>query len=327
MLIVMETKNEPQEKKEGAQVAGNIKPPTQIGERWRKAHKNKVTFSKIVREIKRPFQQLYAPIDIIVRLSKKLKQAEREFPTVGSLSETIDLLNRGASICRFGDGEFNCLRWNVSSKSPSLPPPPQIPHSAEFVLAQRLEEVLVTPSSEQLIVAIPPFNPICSPYKYGWWNFWQAYWSENWDFLREKLMNRTFGNSFVSRQDVFYEVDIEKIRSVWSDRDVVFVVGKNSRFFDEPRLFSSIKSAEYLFVEPTHAYRHYETTLQQALTFDKNKLFIICAGYMATVLAFDLHHHGYQALDMGHLPNCYKEYLKEAPRPEWMPTTIVRKPV
>ena len=138
-------------------------------------------------------------------------------------------------------------------------------------------------------------------------------------------MNRSFGNSFVSRAPVFNEVDVEKIRPIWSGRDVVFVVGRNSRFFDEPRLFDNIQSVEYLFVEPVRAYAHYDTTLQQALTFDRSKLFIICTGYMATVLAFDLHHHGYQALDMGHLPNCYREYMKEAPPPEWMPYTIVRK--
>ena len=137
-------------------------------------------------------------------------------------------------------------------------------------------------------------------------------------------MNRTFGNSFVSRESVFHEVEVEKIRAIWSGRDVVFVVGKNSRFFDDPRLFSSIRSAEYLFVEPQDAWRYYDATLEKALTFDTNKLFVICAGYMATVLAFDLYHHGYQALDMGHLSNCYAEYLKEAPRPECLAKTIVR---
>jgi len=138
------------------------------------------------------------------------------------------------------------------------------------------------------------------------------------------MMNRTFGNTDVSRISVFHEVDVEKIRSIWAGRDVVFVTGKNSRFFDDPRLFDSMKSVKYMFVEPVDAWRHYEETLEKALTFDKSKLFIICAGFMATLLAFDLHHHGYQALDMGHLPNCYAEYLKEAPSPECLAKVIVR---
>jgi len=298
--------------------AGNIAAPFQVGDRWRKTHKNPVNISKIIREIKKPFQQLYAPIDIIFNRAKKLKQAQREYPTVWSLGETMDRLIRGASICRYGDGEFRCLHsLNIAA-----------PQSAERILAQRLAEALATPTTEQLIIAIPPFNSKYNTKKnqYGWLNFWENYWSVNWDWLRNKLMNRTFGNSFVSRADVFYEVDIEKIRSIWADRDVVFVVGRNSRFFDEPRLFGSMASAEFLFVEPTRAYVHYDAVLQQALAFEKSKLFVICAGFMATVLAFDLHHHGYQALDMGHFPNCYREYLQEAPRPEWLPEVIERKP-
>ena len=294
----------------------NIGPPHRIGDRWRKAHKSKTSISKIIREIKRPFLHLYAPVDIIFRRSKKLKQAEKEFPTVLSLKETVDLMIGGASICRFGDAEFGCLQWQYTADQ----------HSPEWAISHRLEKVLMTPSSEQLIVAIPPWNPKHnnSPRKYGWLNFWQMYWSIYWEFLREKLMNRTFGNSFVSRDAVFYEVDLERIRAIWAGRNVVFVVGKNSHFFDEPRLFDNMKSVEYLFVEPVHAYRNYETVLRQALTFDKSNLFFISAGYMATALAFDLHHHGYQALDMGHLPNCYREYLKESPRPEWISETIVR---
>jgi len=245
----------------------------------------------------------------------KLKQAEKEFPTILSLNETVDLLIGGASICRFGDGEFNCLHWQHSTDAQAR------------AFAQRLEEVLATPTSEQIIIAALPFN---CPYntskrKYGWLNFWEDYWSRHWDFLRGKLTNRTFGNANVSRNSVFHEVDVEKIRSIWTDKNVVFVTGKDSRFFDDPRLFGNMKSVEYLFVEPVDAWRHYEVALEKALTFDKNKLFIICAGFMATVLAFDLHHHGYQALDMGHLPNCYAQYLKEAPTPEWLPRTVVRK--
>lgn len=294
---------------------GNIKPPVQIGERWRKASKNKVSLSKIIREIKRPFAKLYAPIDIIFNRAPKLKQIEKEFPTVLSHHETIDLLINGASICRYGNAEFDCLRWQDSADR----------LSPEWKISKRVEEVLVTPSSEQLVIAIPSFNPKHgNPRKYGWLRFYQYYWSAHWDFLKERLTNRTFGNSFISRCAAFYEVDIEKFRSVWSGRDVVFVTGKDGRFFDEPRLFSNIKSAEYLFVEPKDAYKHYERTLLEALTFDKSRLFIICAGIMATVLAFDLYHQGYQALDMGHLPNCYREYLKEAPRPEWLPDIIAR---
>ena len=313
----METaQNQIQEK---SSTVGNIESPTPFrigGRRWFKVSKSPASWSKVVREIKRHlWVPLYAPFDIHYNRLPKLRQAEKEFPTILSLNKTVDLLISGASICRFGDGEFNCLHWQHSSDAQAK------------VFARRLEEVLATPSSEQLVIAAPQFN--CphntSRRKYGWLNFWEDYWSRHWDFLRGKLMNRTFGNTDVSRVSVFYDVEVEKIRSIWAGRDVVFVTGKNSRFFDDPRLFDNMKSVEYMFVESVDAWRNYDEALEQALTFDKSKLFIICAGFMATVLAFDLHHHGYHALDMGHLPNCYAEYLKEAPKPEWLPRTIVRK--
>lgn len=299
----------------GTSIAGSIEPPTA---------KHRDIVWEIKAKIKKQIRRFFAPIDIVFHRSHKLKQAEKEFPAVLSLNETVDLLINGASISRFGDGEFNCLRWQHSKKK----------QSPEWILARRLEEVLAycaTPHSpnypNQLVIAIPPFNPVHNnpPNAYGWLGSWEYYWTKRWRFLRGKLMNRTFGNSFISRDAAFYEVSVEKFRSVWSDRDVVFVVPKNGRFFDEPRLFDNMRSVEYLFVEPTYAYRHYDTTLQRALTFDKSKLFIICAGFMATVLAFDLYHHGYQALDMGHLPNCYRQYLKEAPSPESLAKVDVRK--
>lgn len=44
-------------------------------------------------------------------------------------------------------------------------------------------------------------------------------------------------------------------------------------------------------------------------------------GPTATVLAVELSDNGYQALDMGHFPNCYLEFLGEAKRPEVYPMT------
>jgi len=52
-------------------------------------------------------------------------------------------------------------------------------------------------------------------------------------------------------------------------------------------------------------------------------LCLIAAGPTACVLAADLSARGYQALDIGHLTNCYLEYLGEASKPEVLP--MIRK--
>ena len=53
--------------------------------------------------------------------------------------------------------------------------------------------------------------------------------------------------------------------------------------------------------------------------FEKNVLFMVAAGPTATVLSYDLWKDGYQALDVGHLPNSYDEFLGEIISPENIP--------
>lgn len=297
--------------------SGKIAPPSRVGERVRSPHKSPASIHKIIREIKRPLVSIFfAPLDIIFNKSKQLKQIQNDFPKVMSLNETIDLLIAGASICRFGDGEFREMRLHLNAQEPS----------PKKKMAQRLAKVLAVNSTDRCVIAVPPYRleHERKTFRYGWLDVWQFMWLENWEFIGKRLTGRTFGNAYVSRNAGFHEISLEKYRKIWAGKDVVFITGKNGRFFDEPRLFDCIHSAEYLFVDPLNAYEQYDEILQQALTFNKSTLFIICAGFLATFLAYELHNSGYQALDLGHLPNCYRQYLKEAPRPEKIAAVRIR---
>jgi glycosyltransferase family protein len=235
---------------------------------------------------------------------------EREFPKIVSLTDTVDALIRGASISRFGDGELMIiLKYNLGFQVYSEK------------LAQRLSGILAYPTNEKVIVGLYPFR-IGTPHETRLSNgflYSEQFYATYWKRLRKILVLPEYGNPFVSRAAVFYEVPLEKIRSIWAQRDVVFVVGANSRFFLEPRLFDNIRSAEYIYVKAKNCFEDYDEILKQSLTHDKSKLFFISCGPTATVLAFDLAQQGYQAIDMGHLPNCYKHYLREADAPETTP--------
>ena len=65
------------------------------------------------------------------------------------------------------------------------------------------------------------------------------------------------------------------------------------------------------------------TILDECLKESPDKLFLLSAGPTATILAYDLAQRGYQALDIGHLPNCYDQYLGTIVAPEVLPN--VRK--
>jgi len=243
-------------------------------------------------------------------LRRRLPMVESEFPKIWSLTNTVDTLIKGASICRLGDGELMIiLKYSIGFQVYSKK------------LAQRLSEILAFPTNENLIVGLYPFR-IGTPHETRLSNgflYTEQFYAKYWKRLRNIIVQKEYGNPFVSRAAVFHEVPLEKIRSIWAQRDVIFVVGKNSRFFLDPRLFDNIHSAEYIYVQAKNCFEDYDEILKQALSHNKSKLFFISCGPTATVLAFDLAQQGYQALDMGHLPNCYKQYLGEEEMPEKTP--------
>lgn len=247
---------------------------------------------------------------------KRLKQIENEYPNVLSTTETLnEIINNGKSISRFGDGEYNLLmkgrkKGNIFQKKNKK-------------LKLRLEEILNS-KKDNILICISPIkskgnyheNPEFKK-KFGY--FMEMYWLANWEELKEILKNDNYGNALISRKDVFNENQLENIKQIWNNKDIVFVYSKTGRFEKDDRLFNNIKSFEEIFIPALNAFDKYDDILKECLTKEKNKLFLIAGGPTATILAYDLSNLGYQALDIGHLPNCYKEYLGEILTPEILP--------
>ena len=251
------------------------------------------------------------------RVSKEemllLKKYEKEFPQVLTTVETIELMVKNkASLCRYGDAEFDiCNQENELD-------PYQRPSDK---LTNRLIEILQSPIDDRVVICIPPFN-----YKYnniekyyGELSFWQWYWLKKYNRIKPLLNKNIYGNSFVSRDAVFFENELSFIKQIWEKRDVVFVYGENGRLDLNSDLFDNINQYKTLLVPPTHAFDKYDDILDKCMREDKNRLFLIAAGPTATVLAYDLSKEGYQALDIGHLPNCYEQYLGNIVSPESLP--------
>jgi len=75
-------------------------------------------------------------------------------------------------------------------------------------------------------------------------------------------------------------------------------------------------------VPPTNAYSDYSRIYSECLSYHTEHLFLIAAGPTATVLVADLSALGYQAIDIGHISNCYHQYLGEADAPESIPLVV-----
>lgn len=242
----------------------------------------------------------------------RLNHIENIFPAVLSTSETLEIIiKNNASICRFGDAEFDISNFEKKND------PYQTPSKK---LSKRLQEILLTPTTLKLIIAIPPFNPLHNnPPYYKNISFWEWYWLNRYEKLSPLLKNSKYGNSFVSRDAVFFENELSEIKKIWEDRKVVFVVSSNGRFIFEPRLFDNTKERETILVPATSAFNEYDRILSEAKKYSKEYLFLIAAGPTACVLAYDLSNLGYQAIDMGHISNCYLQFLGEAKAPETLP--------
>lgn len=245
---------------------------------------------------------------------KKLDVIEKIFPRVLTLDETLDMiLNKNISITRFGDGEFNLLSENLKAQN--------IFQTKNNKLKERLIEILNS-SEKKVLVCISPLRT--ENYKtvidYQEPFFMERYWLNKWDELKDYFSSdKIYGNALFSRRDIFYECKLDKIKKIWEDRKVVFVYSKKGRFEIDNRLFNNIKEYEEIFIPALNAFDKYEEILEKCCKKNKEYLFLIAAGPTATVLAYDLALKGYQAIDIGHFPNCYKEYLGEILSPEILP--------
>lgn len=235
------------------------------------------------------------------------------FPHVLSIAETMELIvSSRLSVARFGDAEFDIARRLNATDSYQTP-------SEE--LSKRLLSILKSGSHDNLLVCIPPYYCKFNNKKNFYKNisFWEWYWMENFQSLNQYFCKTGYGNSFISRNTVFYELPLDKIRKIWEGRKVVFVVGRGARFKYDERLFGNILEISIVEVPPTNAFSEYTRILNDCLTFEINHLFLIAAGPTATILVADLDALGYQAIDIGHISNCYHQYLGEADAPESIP--------
>lgn len=115
------------------------------------------------------------------------------------------------------------------------------------------------------------------------------------------------------------QVGIDKWKSVWNERKIVFVTGEGSRFNFKHILFDNIAESEVVLSSATHAIRDIPRLLGELSKKDKDVLFLISLGPAATILAYELTLLGYQAIDIGHITSCYDAVFHGAPSPEKLP--------
>lgn len=224
--------------------------------------------------------------------------------TLGYTETLSKIRDEGLSFARFGDGEMLLaskadFALGFQENSPKL--------------RKELDRILLN-LNEELLVGMSPF----------WRNeHWDKVFVEVWPHMRELIPQQAtvYGSAYVTRSAAFWKEKrglVDSWRSVWEGRKVVIVAGRRSRFELVPELFDNVKSVELIESEPVNAFKDVPRLVGE-LKGRKDSLVLISLGAAATVLASKLSEVGVQALDVGHISNCYNNVFNGGPTPEKLP--------
>ena len=199
------------------------------------------------------------------------------YPDVIGELETMRQVVAGASLARYGDGEFKMCEGS-SIKS-------QVHHPA---LQRRLRAILV--ESGSCLVGIP--NIRSNTPKADFWGPHMRF--------HPLLWYRPYYSAFVSRPDSAPWIDTpaywDLVESLWKGQDVTLVGGSHKSL--APADLASASSVTHILCPKQHAYAEYDAIMARIGT---PKRAILCLGPTATVMAVDLCAKGVHAIDLGHL--------------------------
>ncbi|MFV8211700.1 SP_1767 family glycosyltransferase [Streptococcus pluranimalium] len=228
--------------------------------------------------------------------------------TVLPILESLDLIRqKGCSVARFGDGEIELIQGNSIAYQAYNPE-----------LAQGLEAILKTPSSEEFLVCLPDVFHDLDRYNSNARLFWKNHFEKYGDFYQETCQSPFYGSTFISRpyidlQDKSQSATyFETIRSLWADRDILIVEGETTRSGIGNDLFANARSIERIICPSKNAFSAYEEIRDSLLEVIDQQLVLLMLGPTAKLLVRDLTEAGYQAIDLGHIDSEYEWFQMKA---------------
>ncbi len=231
-------------------------------------------------------------------------------PTVKGIDETLDFILAGKrSVSRFGDGE---LLWIYGIGQNSF-------HKNDPRMAERLKEVIAS-ETEGHIVCIPDSFGSLNRFTKEARLFWarsMCQYRKKWLALLQK--NRTYYCTMITRpyidnKDKSYTKRwFEKLKKLWSGKDIVIIEGSKSRLGVGNDLFSDCNSICRILGPAEGAFDVYDVMLDYVTkNISTKKLLLLALGPVATIMAYDLSCKGYQAIDVGHVDIEYEWYIMGA---------------
>ena len=242
--------------------------------------------------------------EVMVQAIEKLGLAEPEERQISVLSidQSLDyLLEKGASVVRFGDGEMDLIAGRG------------IPYQEyDPELSARLREMMAMESDERLMICLPDVFRGLERYSIDAQNFWKAHLQHHLADYVEICRAPWYGSTFISRPYIDLEDKtpsagyFAKLKQLWQDKDLLIVEGLTSRSGVGNDLFDGARSIKRIICPSRNAYSKLEAIKQAVREHADNRLILTMLGPTAKVLVYDLVQEGYGALDIGHIDSEYE---------------------
>ena len=242
--------------------------------------------------------------EVMVQAIEKLRLAEPEEQQISVLSidQSLNyLLEKEASVVRFGDGEMDLIAGR------SIPYQEYDPE-----LSARLREIMSMESDERLMVCLSDVFKGLERYSIDAQNFWKAHLHQHLADYQEICRAPWYGSTFISRPYIDLEDKtpsagyFAKLKQLWQDKDLLIVEGLTSRSGVGNDLFDGARSIKRIICPSRNAYSKLEAIKQAVREHADNRLILTMLGPTAKVLVYDLVQEGYRALDIGHIDSEYE---------------------
>jgi len=227
-----------------------------------------------------------------------------------SIDETIEKLEEGYSMVRFGDGEF-MLMSGADIKNYQ---------KTDEKLAEGLKKVLAAAEdNSKLLVCIPnTINSLqnCTDRSRMHWTIHLGKYL--WCYKKYCTQNVVYGDMFVTRPYMTFKNRencgrwFAQIRNLFENKEFVLIEGKYSRLGIGNDLFDKAKSVQRILCPPKNSYNRYKKILEEAKKISKDKIILLSVGPVGKLLSYDLFNEGYTVWDIGHIDSEYVWFLNQS---------------
>lgn len=243
-------------------------------------------------------------VEAIKKIIDKKKETSAFDIKVKDIDESLDLiLNEHKSVIRFGDGEFNIIHGESIFYQD---------YNKE--LALRLESIILSGNYDNTLICLPDvFEDLARYNDYAQRTYKKRFFPQNATFLKRIEQTRNwYGSTFVSRPyiDLVDKSEspgyFEKLRQIWSQRDVLIVEGKYSRSGVGNDLFDNTKSIKRILCPSQNSYEKIDQIELAIRKYADNRLILLMLGPTAKVIVDDLQDLNNQKIDIGHIDSEYE---------------------